>query len=173
MSINIKDLNEGNAIAFKELYQQYAQKLFNYIFQKTGSAYYADEVVQVTFTKLWEKHACIKSEIPLPAQIFQIAKSSLIDILRKAERERLKLRLLEKSNLQQRYVLMNEDTFVPEVWHIAEKKMPPVRSRVFLLRVRDELSYKEISDKMNISVKTVGRHIELAFQQIRPLLPKL
>ena len=173
MDINISDLHEGSTVAFDELYAQYRPKLFHYIFQKTGSEYYSDEVVQVTFGKLWEKRTQIREDIPLSAQIFQIAKSSLIDILRKNELERLKIRSMKAGDTMPGYVLMNVDMLTPFVWRMAEQELPAMRGQVFLLRVKDQMSYEEISEKLNISVKTVARHINLAFQQMRPLLSKL
>lgn len=171
MNININDLKEGNLSSFDELYSTYKPRLFTYIYQKTESEYYADEVVQVTFVKLWEKRSKLRTDIPLSAQIFQIAKSSLIDIFRKVEREKVKLRMIDETNVEPAYGSANEDEFASFIWTIAAKEMPPVRGRVFMLRVKDQLSYEEISNILNISVKTVGRHINLAFQQIRPLLP--
>lgn len=167
MNINIADLNDGKQQVFNGLYLEYKPKLFNYIFHKTGSEYYSDEVVQVTFTKLWENREHIKTDIPLQAQIFQIAKSSLIDILRKVERERLKIQMLEESESEADFGLKNIESITPIIWNIVEKKLPPVRSKVFMLRVKDQLSYQEISGQLNISVKTVARHINMGFQQIR------
>lgn len=173
MDFSIKDLNEGKIQVFDGLYKTYKPKLFNYILKKTGSEYYSDEVVQVTFVKLWEKREQIKMDIPLQAQIFQVAKSSLIDILRKVERERIKIQNLEESECNAGFNTINIDTVAPLVWDIVDKKMPPVRGKVFILRIKNQMSYHEISDNLNISVKTVARHINMAFQQIRFFLSEM
>lgn len=53
---------------------------------------------------------------------------------------------------------------------VAVDRMPEQRRRVFSLSRYEELSNKEIAERLNLSVKTVERHMTAALSQLRRLL---
>jgi RNA polymerase sigma-70 factor (ECF subfamily) len=71
----IKDSDE---FVFQEVFTQYHDKLYFYILSKTKSAYLAEEVVQITFFKLWKYRSSLKENIPLINQLFRITKTTLM-----------------------------------------------------------------------------------------------
>ncbi|MBO9618897.1 MAG: sigma-70 family RNA polymerase sigma factor [Niabella sp.] len=168
--IRIQEIKNGNKDAFQKVYQDYNKRLYDFIYSKTGSDFYASEVVQMTFLKLWDRRQSLHSDIALSNQVYQIAKSVLIDVLRKTEKERLKRASLHRqanSKVNTGYERIEER----EVQLMLEKAlaaMPPVRKKVFSMKVQSQLSYKEISSILSISTKTVNKHMELAMQQIKP-----
>ena len=56
---------------------------------------------------------------------------------------------------------------------VAVDRMPEQRRRVFSLSRYEELSNKEIAERLNLSVKTVERHMTAALSQLRRLLTLL
>ena len=52
-------------------------------------------------------------------------------------------------------------------------QMPPMRKKVFSLRIQQQLTYKEISSTLSISLKTVNKHMELALPQARAVFKSL
>lgn len=50
------------------------------------------------------------------------------------------------------------------------EKLPKQCKEVFLLGKKEGLKYKEIADKLNISVKTVERHMSIALKKLRKKL---
>lgn len=84
-------IRNGNRNAFNGLYQRLHQKLYFYVLKQTSSAYIAEEIVQITFIKLWEYRASLSDAIAIDSQVFRIAKTSLIDLLRKRATERKSL----------------------------------------------------------------------------------
>ena len=164
----VKDIKQGSLDAFKFVFSFYQSKLHNFIYTKTGSAYYAKEVTQLTFIKLWEYRESLSEEWQLSTQIFRMAKTTLIDVLRKTESERLKLEGLSKSGLEEVAGGLPMETHdVNIILQIITEKMPPLRKKVFSLRVEQRLSYKEISSLLSISIKTVNKHMELALPKAR------
>jgi RNA polymerase sigma-70 factor (ECF subfamily) len=66
--------------------------------------------------------------------------------------------------------LSSEDArIIAQIWIIAEQ-MPERRRTVFELHRKHGLSYKEISEVMNITRKTVENHMGRALQDIREKL---
>src|SRR5579862_2045102 len=81
--LSIKDLKGGDGSCFKQVFDQYHQKLYFFILNKTKSEYIAEEVVQMAFTKLWQCRHILKEEYAISTQLFRIATTILIDFLRK------------------------------------------------------------------------------------------
>jgi len=170
----INDLKQGSVEAFKAAFSFYHSRLHNFIYSKTGSAYYANEVTQMTFIKLWEYRESLSEEWQLSTQIFRIAKTTLIDVLRQTESERLKLEGFSKSgSVEVSDNLPMETHDVNIIWQMITEKMPPMRKKVFSLRIEQQLSYKEISSVLSISLKTVNKHMELALPKVRATFKSL
>lgn len=159
-------IKSGNLQAFQCAYQLHHGKLYAYILKKTGSAYLSEEVVQLTFIRLWEKRQNLSLDYPLSAQIFKMGGSILIDQLRKeavAKKHHEEIIPME--------ILHDEEQ--SENAHnleLAIDKMAPMRKKVFKLSKIDGYSYKEIADELSISPKTVENHISKALKQLRSAL---
>jgi len=165
-------IKAGDNRAFNEVFYGYSSKLYGFLFNKTKSTYLANEITQLTFIKLWRYRESLNVEIKLSTQIFQIAKTLMIDELRKEGRS--------KENLEQYTVTENifnvhmtsgydmlDEKDTQLVIDQAIEQLPPVRQKVFKLSRKEELSHKEISKELSISVKTVDKHIQLALRYIR------
>lgn len=170
---SVEQIKNGDTAVFSEVFYQYSPKLYTFLFNKVQSEYVANEITQLTFIKLWKYREHLNTEIKLSTQIFQIAKTTLIDHLRKENYDR--------SNLN-RYC-MNENLFKPAIQNgyekISEKdirsmlqqamnRLPPMRKKVFQLSRIEHKSHREISKELSISEKTVDKHIQLALRFIRP-----
>ncbi|MGM9476546.1 sigma-70 family RNA polymerase sigma factor [Pedobacter sp. GSP4] len=161
---HVANLALGCLQTFQTVYSLYNQKLYAYVLKKTNSAYMAEEVVQLTFIRLWEKRENLSSVHSLSAQIFRIAGTILIDELRKDAVGKKHLTVVEND-----YALRNE-VDQPEMLHALEQaieQMAPVRKKVFKLSKVEGYSYKEIAEMLSISPKTVENHISQALKQLR------
>src|SRR5581483_4335645 len=81
--LSTRELKDGDEFYFKQVFDQYHQKLYFFILYKTRSEYIAEEVVQMAFTKLWQCRQTLKEEYTISTQLFRIATTILIDFLRK------------------------------------------------------------------------------------------
>ena len=167
----IAALKESDEIVFGEIFQEYHQKVYYYILSKTNSAYIAEETTQLTFIKLWNYRCSLDVSLPISSQIFRIAKTTCIDLLRK-ESNRLKLSLAEKD--QRNLVNDISENIEKKELHrklvAIVKQMPPMRRQVFELSRFESKSHKEIAQLLSLSVKTVENHIALAIKQLKHFL---
>jgi RNA polymerase sigma-70 factor (ECF subfamily) len=173
-SYTIASLKEGDEIAFGEIFKNFHEKVYFYILSKTNSNYIAAETTQLTFIKLWQYRSSLIESIPLSAQLFRIAKTTFIDILRV---ENNKAKLLNSQKYNRTYFTDIQENLETEelrqkLLHAIEN-MPPVRKKVFELSRNEGLSYREISEILSVSVKTVENHISLALKQLRHFLTLL
>jgi RNA polymerase sigma-70 factor (ECF subfamily) len=179
MSTLFEKLRSGDVDTFKEIFDQYDDKLYGYILAKTHSEYFSKEIVQLTFIKLWHYKKTLNRDIKLSTQIFQISKTIMIDELRKAERLKKnkedwaseKTALL-KSNMEDGYNTIFGKELQENFQNVIEN-MPPVRQRVYQLSREERLTHKEISKRLSISTKTVEKHMQLALRNIRPFIDSI
>ncbi|HEY8930603.1 MAG TPA: sigma-70 family RNA polymerase sigma factor [Mucilaginibacter sp.] len=163
----IAALKNDDLGVFRVIYQQYHAKLFHYIHSRTQSEYLAQEVVQITFIRLWEKRNSLSDDFAVDIQLFRIAKTVMIDELRK---EQVRTKHNELSN---RYVGDSYDDFQIENKDDLKRvfaemeNLPLTRKKAFKLSREQGLSYKQIAEIMSISPKTVENHISRAIKQLR------
>lgn len=172
---NISALQKDGFPVFKDIYEAYHYRLYNYVFARTNSEYISEEVVQLTFIKVWEKRMKLSREISLASQIFRIANTTLIDLIRKLENKN-KLSVFSKNATAYRADEVLPRLFLKETQQKLDlliDSLPPIRARVFRMSRFEELSHKEISDELKISKKTVESHIYLALKFIRPFFSQL
>lgn len=168
--ILIKGLRQNDKKCFELLYIKYCGKLYNYIFKLScGDAYFAEEIVQKTFIKIWETRKDIDTKGSFASFIYTIGRNMLLNTLR----------LKVKETLYNMYVIENESMHDEDIekeleYKILEEKinsliqeLPPARRNVYILSKIKNLPNKEIAARMNISENTVESQLAKATKYLR------
>ncbi|MGN6416391.1 MAG: RNA polymerase sigma factor [Pseudobacter sp.] len=169
----IDGLKASNENALRKAFELFQVPLYRYIYDKTRSPELAKEVVQLTFIKLWKYRQSLQNDITLSSVLFRIARTIMIDEIRK--QKALRKAELNESRSQQ-WELVSESVSYNDTLRKLEmliRQMPPVRQRVFRLSRLNCYSYNEIAQMLSISTKTVENHINLALKFIKPFFPVL
>jgi len=168
---HVKEIKEGNRLVYSKVFEEYHQKLYLYIYNYTHSAWLAEETVQLTFIKLWEKREGLSEAYDISTQLFRIAKSTVIDLLRKEK-------VRNAQELSDTYVsapehekLIHKETLQQVL--SAMEQLPAQSRQVFTLSRLGDLSHKEISTHLSISPKTIEGHITKALKYLRKGLASL
>lgn len=166
----IAAIKEGDAFIFSELFNEYHHKVYFYTLAKTHSQYLAEETTQLTFIKLWHYRSSLNESIPISQQIFRIAKTTCIDLLRKEAGQSKLLQANAQPPVSMSPVSETYDAkeLQQQLQH-AVQNMPPVRRKIFELSRYEFKSHKEIAQLLSLSVKTVENHIALAIKQLKHL----
>jgi RNA polymerase sigma-70 factor (ECF subfamily) len=165
----IAALRQGNLLVFNELYYSYHKRIYFYILKKTNSSFIAEETTQLTFIKFWKYREHLNDRLDIGIQLFRIARTVLIDLLRKE-------RVYEEKvvHVIGRYSLPSE-----EVWEkMTEKElqqklvglletMPPMRRKIFEMSRFKGMSYQQIAHELSLSSRTVESHIFQAVKQLK------
>jgi len=168
--LSIKELKDGDEFYFRQVFDQYHQKLYFFILYKTKSEYIAEEVAQMAFTKLWQSRQTLREEYTISTQLFRIATTILIDFLRKYNNKDAVTGRLDVLEAEKGVDSTNERMSGVELQkRISEavKEMPPVRKQVFEMSREQGMSYREIAETLSVSSKTVEAHIYKALKQIK------
>ncbi|WP_343702066.1 sigma-70 family RNA polymerase sigma factor [Chitinophaga sp.] len=170
MQCNVQDIKNGNVAAFKMVYHQYHNKLYFYILKHTQSVYLAEEAVQLTFIRLWEKKETLSFDYELSFQVFRIAKSIMIDLLRKQSVQHRHMgQFTEEATVLHMEFDFSKKEELQRVYHCIEQ-LSPVRRHVFKMSRFEGLSHKKIAEQLSISPRTVENHILRAVHQLRKAL---
>jgi RNA polymerase sigma-70 factor (family 1) len=165
---NIYALKEGCVDTFKMIYNTYHVKVYAFLLHKTGSTYIAEEVTQLTFIKFWEKRHLLSDEYAIDIQLFRIARTTMIDELRRDAVRNNHINELERTVST---AAVNADRIEEKdtLKHVNEaiELLPPMRKMVFKLSRINHLTNAEIAEMLALSQKTVENHISLAIKQLR------
>ena len=166
----IKELKGGDEAYFRQVFDEYHQKLYFFILYKTKSDYIAEEVVQMAFTKLWQCRQTLREEYTISTQLFRIATTILIDFLRKYNTKDAVTGSLDRLTIEKGVDSTNEKMSGAELQKQISKAvndLPPVRRQVFEMSREQGMTYREIAETLSVSSKTVEAHIYKALKQIK------
>lgn len=167
----VKEIKEGNRLVYGEVFEEYHQKLYQYIYKYTQSAYLSEETVQLTFIKIWEKRDGLSEAHDISTQLFRIAKSTVIDLLRKEK-------VRDTQELSDTYISATEHERIVHKESLQQvlsaiEQLPTQSKQVFTMSRLGDLSHKEISTHLSISPKTIEGHITKALKHLRKGLASL
>jgi len=168
----IQQLKKGCKDAYGYLFKLYHKELCNYMTAITGNPKLAEDIAQQTFIKIWDKREKLfVAKNKLKGYLFKVAYNLFIDTQRKKEKE---FELLEKLKHEAYLDMADTDTSLfEERLKKVEKEidnLPEQCKKVFIMSKREGLKYKEISEQLHISIKTVEVHMSKAMKRLRAQL---
>lgn len=145
---------------FQTLFTQHIGDVRNFMYYKTGDLDTAEDLAQESFVKMWENCADI---------IFSKAKSFLFTVanrlfLNTIRHEKVKLNFMKENPIDKQSksdnpeFLMEEQEFKNKLQD-AISALPEIQREVFLMNRIDKMSYNEIAETLNISVKAVEKRM--------------
>jgi RNA polymerase sigma-70 factor (ECF subfamily) len=144
--------------AFESLVKRYQSPLLNFITRYVGDRRIAEDLTQEVFLRIYRAAPRFQAKTKVSTWIFRIAyNQALTEIGRRRRHEDLREALCRRSKESaerpfsepaDRYEL--EEEIVP-----ALDRLPDNQRAALLLRVNEELSYREIGDILGASVQSV------------------
>ena len=163
-------LAAGSGDAFRTLFHAYRDKLYNYIYQLSGSAETAEDTVHEIFLKLWEKRAELPEMYNLNAYLYRMARNKSLNIFRQTAKEHLMLSEIGRGEGKEAGFEGEDRIIHQEVLQAIEKavnKLTRKQREIFLLSRHQGLKIKEIALQLKIEEKTVKNHLWQALQTVR------
>lgn len=170
----VKELQVGKTSAFDLLYYRYHNKVYLYALRLQLSKADAEEVVQEVFCALWKNRDHLDQNQNLSAYIYGIAHNQVHTILRRKVLFNRYLNYLEIE--PEKKPLSVEDQIDLEkmkdfLGHLIQM-MPPRRKEIFYMSRFEELTYRQIAEKLNITENTVDTQIRQALNFLRSVFKK-
>ncbi len=171
----IEGVKNGDMAAFDLVYRAYSKRLYRFVYGIIKTEIDAEEIVQEVFVKIWESHEKIDNFALFDSYLFTIAYNSTISLIRKKLSEKKYIQYIKSLQIppQQKSAEINSDfEILSEKVNKLIGKLPPRQKEVFKLHRENELTYRQIAEKLDISVNTVENHMSKALKFLRNNLNK-
>jgi len=174
-SLIIEQLINGDKKSFEIIFKTYYKRLYQYALKYINDPIKADDMVQDCFFHLWVKRSQIDASKPIRNYLFIITKNKCLNWIkanniRYQHKEIWKLSKINEQ-LQQLDFMKDEEESLFELMYkdllIQIEELPEQCQKVFKLSRFDNLKNKEIANELNISIKTVEKHISKAIKQLK------
>jgi RNA polymerase sigma-70 factor (ECF subfamily) len=156
-------------MAYTEIFERYNKLLIKHAFHLLQSGDQAGDLVQDVFLVLWQKHEQLVFKSSLSAYLYTAVRNRVFDLLshqKVAARYADAIgRFMEEGNSISDAKLREQ-----ELAAVIEKEiaaLPKKMQEVFLLSRKEELSYKEIGERLGISDQTAKLQVHNAIKILK------
>lgn len=159
------DIRKGSEVAFNQAFDLYYSRLCFFTDKILHDFDLSRSVVQQVFVDLWIKRENLKVN-SLESYLYQSVRNASFDVLKHKKAESKYLLTLEKEEQGGLTDLMEEAELANRI-NEAIQHLPEKCREIFVMCRFEELKYKEIAARLNISVKTVEMQISIALKRLR------
>lgn len=168
--IVVKKIKEGDIKTFEHVFRLYYSSLSFYAFSITGSSEVAEEIVQELFYKLWKERENLNILRSLKSYLYGAVRNQALQYCEHIDvRERHRQYILSgqsdaATDTPQQQLEYKE---LKELIDRTLQQLPDRRRRIFKMHRFDGLKYKEIAERLSLSVKTIEAEMTKAYQVLR------
>ena len=162
-------LKSDDQFAFTELYNRFKGILYIYACKITRDNDIAEDLVQDVFIYLWDKRQSINFTSSIGSYLYSSVRYKFFDLIDK-QKVRADYVQAFQAFLDQGEYLTDNYISEKELAATIEKEvanLPAKMREVFLLSRKDNLTNKEIAERLNISEKTVKNQLSTALKTLR------
>jgi len=153
---------------FEKLFNTHYSNLCSYANNFLKDVDASEEVVQETLFKLWTNKESIVITTSIQSYLFRAVRNASLNVIKHIDiRENYKVH----NEYEMQDELSSEDEMIVSELDLKIRKaidqLPMERKKVFLLSRYEGLKYREIAEKLNISVSTVENQMVKALKFLR------
>ncbi len=162
----IYEVEEASSLDFDTLFKNFSEMLYNYAFYYLNDMEAAKSVVNDTFLRLWDGK---RKPLYIKPYLYRSVKNACLNYLSQRKDNVVLKESYELENLSDGFVNVHHNDDTIDKLLFLEKvisNLPAKRQLVFKMFRFEELSYAEIAELLNISVRTVEDHLAKSMQFI-------
>jgi len=164
-SFLVKGTRRSDKKCFEALFQRYYDRSYSYAIALLRDAAAAQDVVQNVFLKIWIGRHNLDSQKSFKNYIAASIRNETLNYLRQKSVS-LRQDLTEDSSVEVQETLLYDNTqIIGAMQELSER-----RRQVLEMKYEKGMSVKDIASSLNLSEKTVERHLFLARNDIRKAL---
>lgn len=164
----IKGLKGGSYECFKLVYDRWAAALYHYVLSLVKSEATAQDIVQDTFVKLWERRMGVNPKCSIKAYLFTISYHNVVSEFRRQANNPVTADFMTYSNAisERTDARLNFDEFSLRLKR-AKEKLTPRQREIFELKSEFDLKPRDIEVRLGLSNQTVRNQLAAAMRIIR------
>lgn len=159
-------IRKGSEAAYEQTFLRYYARVLKFIVSMTGNVGASEDAAQNIFLRLWLKRDTLDGSKSLKNLLFVMARNEALN-LQKSGWSSVESIESVKGESCMPHIDVQEESDHAEMIHRVLSSMPERRQEVFRLSRYEQLSNKEIAQKLGLSVRTVEKHLELAMKDFR------
>jgi RNA polymerase sigma-70 factor, ECF subfamily len=176
----VHDYIAGNEAALATLIKRHQSKIFGFIYSKLGDRDLANDIFQDTFIKVIRtlKSNAYNEEGKFLPWVMRIAHNLIVDHYRSNK----KMPLYRETEEFSIFSIMTDDTMTIENQLISDQvakdlrqlvdELPADQKEVLMMRLYQEMSFKEISEATGVSINTALGRMRYALLNLRKVIDK-
>lgn len=169
-------LTGSDHAAFNEIYHRYFELLYSHAYKKLSDEDVAQDIIQEVFTALWFKRESAVNIKDLAAYLFSSTRYKIFDYFAHEK--------VQEKHLESLKVFLSQKPIVSTDYQIREAQLKayierqirqlPAKMRViFEMSRKEELSYKEIAERLETTENNVSKQVNNALRLIKTKLGPL
>ena len=165
-------LAQKDKTAFEQLFKTHFKRLHAYAFTILRDEVEAEEMVQQVFFKLWERNDNLSLTGSVSSYLYRAVHNESLNYIkhqkvRSNHQLHVAYRMKNEVDHPAKKIMAGE---LENKIHSALNELPEQCRTIFQMSRFDELKYREIADKLGISVKTVENQMGKALKLLRQKL---
>jgi RNA polymerase sigma-70 factor (ECF subfamily) len=150
---------------FKDFYNRQRRRFFAYLIRRAGDYHLACDIMQESFTRLYEKYT---AERFTPQLLYTIGRNLVLDALRKRRHSPSESSDVEHPDDGQEHYLMVRDEYRQVL--VAMHRLEDDERDLLSLVVSSELSYRELAEVTGVSEANIKVKVHRARKKLRNFL---
>ena len=162
-------LAQRDEAAFEQMFKTHFKRLNAYAFTILRDEIQAEDMVQQVFFKLWERNENLSLTGSISSYLYRAVHNESLNYI-KHQKVRSNHQLNVAYNMKNEVEHPAKKIMAGELEkkiHTALNELPEQCRTIFQMSRFDELKYREIADKLGISVKTVESQMSKALRLLR------
>jgi len=162
-------LAQRDEAAFEQMFKTHFKRLHAYAFTILRDEIQAEEMVQQVFFKLWERSENLSLTGSVSSYLYRAVHNESLNYIKHQKvrsNHQLNVAYSMKNEVEHpaKKIMAGE---LEKKIHSALNELPEQCRTIFQMSRFDELKYREIADKLDISVKTVESQMSKALRLLR------
>jgi RNA polymerase sigma-70 factor (ECF subfamily) len=168
-SRELRQIRKGDIESFERLFHRFYKGLSGYARTLVQSGEVAEEVVQDVFYNVWKNRESLRITRSWQSYLYRSVYNNSMMYLRKNRREQV----MEEGSIQEPVDRSPDPSQVLEYLEVSDRvsgvllDLPGRTREIFLLNRQEGLKYREIAERLSISVKTVEANMGKALRALR------
>lgn len=167
----IKALKNNSRGAFERVYWEYSPKLYRFALGYVMNKELAEDMVQDAFLHLWEALAELPEDTRLGCYLYSSVKNLCLNHLKHLQVEDSHKEKLAEALIFMGSLEYEDDSEAIERLKECVARLPEQQRKILELKIFQDLSYKEIAERLRITEGSVHTHVKRAYNFIRTTFP--
>jgi len=171
-SFLLKKLKEGDINALETIFNAHYSKLCLYLLLLFKNQLLVENIAQDIFIYIWENREKLEIKTSLESYLYSAGRYKAINQIRNAKRQQMIKEHLGndygEAEISSHTILERKE--LERIIEEAISTLPNRCQQIFRLSREDDMSYKAISELLNISVNTVEGQMVIALKKLRGVL---